>query len=152
MQDSIVKCRRCQTDFCYEVTNPGVSVSWSCMMCGFTTSTYMMENTAELKAYLKAIPPFYQSLQFKDSEGFIWIPPYRTVEGVGEIFAEPLADGDWCWSFVPYVPLSAKDNKELYRNRDGSYRDYKADMSQIKRYHKDAFSSALAGAGLLGDY
>ena len=114
MSDQIVKCRKCGSDFCYENTIENKLVSWLCMLCGFQSHTGMMANTEELDAILSSLPRIYQDLLFIDEDGFGWIPTYKRVEGVGEVFATPGAKlEDWHWTAAKHViiPESEKDDR-----------------------------------------
>jgi hypothetical protein len=104
----------------------------------------MLNNTAELIQHLSTLPKLYQELKYVDSDGFVWVPEYRRVDGVGEIYASLLPNGDWCWTVA-----ILDGEEELFRNPDGTYREYKADQSQSKNFHKEAFAGALHSLGLI---
>ena len=81
--------------------------------------------------------------------GFIWVPLYRKVEGVGEVYAYTEDKGvNWCWVAVKHV-LWTEEDKEERRTIDGDFGLYKADVENSVKFHKDAFAGALHFLGLL---
>lgn len=149
MKDNLVTCRKCGSNYCYEAMEEGKYVSWICMLCGFQSNTGMMANTAELDAVMSGLPRLYQDLLFIDEDGFGWVPMYKRVEGVGEVFATPGNTlENWHWTAAKHV-LIPESEREMYKNIDGSYRKYKADISNALHFRQDAFPGALHYLGIL---
>lgn len=143
LTDSLVECRHCGKPYCYESRLEGRSILWKCLFCGWQTSTGMLENTAEFKAVLASLPKLYQQLASLDSDGFVWIPQYKKVDGKGEIYADTIDQGvNWFWTAAPHIPMPESE-REVYKNADGSYRAYKADAENSKNFHNEAFVGAL---------
>lgn len=149
INERVVPCRKCGSNYCYETIVEGSFVSWSCLLCGYATNTRMLNNTVELEAYLTTLPRLYQDLTVLDEDGFVWVPRYINVPGVGEIYANvsPQQDG-WFWTAAKHIPMP-ENEKELYKNPDGSYREYKADSMNAKHFHNEAFAGALHYLGLI---
>lgn len=148
-KEQMTTCRKCGSEHCYETITDGKGASWSCLLCGFTTSTSLLENTIEADTYLKQLPLLYQQLSHVDSDGMIWVPQYRKVESVGEVYANTVDTGvNWFWTAAKHV-LVLPEEKELYRNIDGSYRTYKADAANAKHFHKEAFFGAIHYLGII---
>ena len=149
LSDGMTTCRHCGSEYCYQTTVEGKSVNWACLLCGYTTSTGMLENTSELHALLAGLPKLYQELADKDEDGFVWVPQYKKVDGKGEVYANILGQGpEWCWTAALHIPMPESE-KEMYKNPDGTYRVYKADAANAKNFHKDAFAGALHYIGLI---
>lgn len=149
MKDQMTTCRNCGSKYCYEQIEEGVIATWACLLCGFNTSSKLLVNTTEANAILSALPKLYQQLAQEDSEGFIWVPQYKNVEGVGEVYANTVDAGeDWFWTATKHIPISEKE-REKFKNPDGSYRQYKADAANAKHFHKDAFPGALHYLGII---
>jgi hypothetical protein len=149
VSDQLTECRHCGKPYCYESSVEGKSIMWQCMFCGFTTHTGMLTNTAELKATMEGLPILYRQLATPDEDGFVWIPQYRRIDGVGEIYANTVDQGvNWFWTAAPHIPMPDSE-KEVYKNQDGSYRLYKADAANSKHFHNEAFVGALHFLGII---
>ena len=149
MSEQIVECRKCGKPYCYESVQEGVSATWACLSCGFTTSTSMLDNTMELRAVLQGLPKLYQQLKYKDAEGFVWVPQYRKVEGLGEVYANTVDKGvNWFWTAAKHIPMP-EEEKLVNVNMDGSQRQFKADAANAVNFHQDAFFGALKYLGIV---
>lgn len=145
----MVTCRHCGSAYCYQTSVENKYIQWDCLLCGHTTSTGMMQNTAELDAILKGLPILYQQLAEADEDGLVWVPQYRKIEGKGEVYANTTNKGeDWFWTAALHI-LIPDNEKEVFKNPDGSYRTYKADAANAKHFHKEAFAGALHFIGLI---
>lgn len=147
--DRMVVCRKCGSEHCYEKMVDGVYLEWDCLLCGFTANTHLLANTLETANFLKGLPLLYQQLAYIDSEGFTWVPQYKRVNGVGEVYANTINKGEsWFWTASKHVPVLPSE-KEMYKNPDGTYREYKADAANAKHFHNEAFAGALIYLGIL---
>src|ERR1700749_4734302 len=104
MTDSLVVCRRCGSDACYE-TKQDSSIHWQCVDCGFYTNTYMLKNSQVVDHLRNTSPELYKDLEFEDGEGFVWWPKVVNVSTVGIIFIDGSSVDNWSWCFAPEKPI-----------------------------------------------
>lgn len=148
MQEAIVQCNHCGSNTAYQLMKDNGQMSWSCINCGFTTNTNMLEGTESLAAAVETIPLIYKELAKTDEDGFVWIPVYKYVAGVGSVYAEGTDKDNWWWSAAPHVPLTEKE-KRLFKDANGSQLHYREDFKNSKKFYKDDFILALQHLNLV---
>jgi hypothetical protein len=147
--DNMVDCRLCGSKYCYELLEEGSFMSWNCLFCGFYTNTRMLKNTIELESLLESIPALYRDLKKEDTEGFVWLPAYRNVEGKGEVYADSDGpDSSWYWTAVKHIPIPEEEVGVL-KHTDGTPRKYKTDTSTALKFTPYAFFAALKYVGII---
>lgn len=149
VSDNIVKCRLCDSPYCYEILEEGSFMSWNCLFCGFYTNTKMLDGTLELDALLESVPTLYKDLKQVDADGFAWLPTYKNVEGKGEVYADCDGPGSpWYWTAVKHMPIPEAELGVL-KHPDGTVRQYKADTTTALKFTPFAFFAALKYVGII---
>jgi len=105
---------------------------------GFWTNSLMKEGEEFYEEQMKNIPELYKELAWKDPEtGLVWIPNLVNIEDKGMVFVNGSSKDDWHWTAVKAVKVS-EEEKDKYQGKE-----YRADMSTAKHFHKNDFIEAI---------
>ena len=139
--EQLVNCKRCGSNACLEQQVSEEVTTHLCMGCGFTTSTLMTEGSDVVKTALETSPELYKDLNFKDSDGYIWLPSTITLPNKGMVFVDGTDKANWKWSAVKAVPLQEGDQK---LNKEQTH---KMDMKNAQYFQERDFMDALEAIG-----
>ena len=139
--EQLVNCKRCGSNACLEQQVSEEVTTHLCMGCGFTTSTLMTEGSDVVKTALETSPELYKDLNFKDSDGYIWLPSTITLPNKGRVFVDGTDKANWKWSAVKAVPLQEGDQK---LNKEQTH---KMDMKNAQYFQERDFMDALEAIG-----
>ena len=139
--EQLVNCKRCGSNACLEQQVSEEVTTHLCMGCGFTTSTLMTEGSDVVKTALETSPELYKDLNFKDPDGYIWLPSTITLPNKGMVFVDGTDKANWRWSAVKAVPLQEGDQK---LNKEQTH---KMDMKNAQHFQERDFMDALEAIG-----
>lgn len=148
MNDKIVNCNRCNGNCCYETTVTPEIKNYFCYGCGFQTNSLMKKDSEFFKEQMKLLPDLYKELMGEDENGLIWMPTTINQPKIGMIFANGTSGQNWKWAAVKAIPVK-EEEKEKFKKKDGTYFDYKMDMTSIKEFDEKDFIEALDSLGFL---
>ena len=138
--DSLVECKRCGGNACYEQVVDNNTKTWLCMGCGFSTSTVMTEGAPAVTNTLETSPELYKDLQFVDSDGLSWFPATITLPGKGMVFLDGASKDEWEWSAVKSIDLT---KEEISSGKYPQDQTIKMDMANAKKFGQRDFMDAL---------
>ena len=154
--DKLTDCPCCTSNACYESefkTLDGLSTTWLCLTCGFTTNTSMEKDGETAKQSLELTADLIKDNQ-QVHNNLVWLPTVITMPEKGMIFPEPIknTENDWEWTVVKSIPVK-EDEKEKYPipNKPGEFYEKKMDMENLKRFGKLDFMDAAEELGLFGN-
>ena len=105
---------------------------------GFWTNSLMKEGEEFYEEQMRSIPELYKDLAWVDEEtGLTWIPNLVNIEDKGMVFVNGSSKDDWNWTAVKAVKVS-EEEKDKYQGKE-----YRADMSTAKHFHKNDFIEAI---------
>ena len=142
--DQLTTCNRCNGNACYEQVIDKSTRTWTCMGCGFTTSTLMEEGGKVHTDLLETSPELYKDLLFKDSNNLVWAPSTVTLPGKGMVCIDGTSKDNWSWTAVMAVPLTEEEKKS------GQYpegNEFRMDMKNKKVFNKEDFMEAMDAIG-----
>jgi len=146
--DNLVECTRCNSNACYmQEVSPEIKLYW-CYGCGFTSNTAMKLESEFLKEQMDVLPELYKSLMVEDEEGKIWIPSSVNIPNKGMIFANGVSKEDWKWTAVLAVPVQ-EEEKEKFKLKNGSYAEFRMDMTTQQHFEEADYLEALSYLGIL---
>jgi hypothetical protein len=147
MNDSIIICPKCGGNACYEqVINENIT-NYFCIGCGFITNSLLKYGTEFYNEQWEILPELYKDISYEDVDGRIWIPNTINIENKGMIFAN--GDSyDWKWAVTKSIPIP-ENEKEKFKNSDGTYNQYKMDVGNIKYFESHEYIEALDYLDLL---
>ena len=111
MNDNLVKCKKCDDEWCYETIlptpNPDIPniKSYHCFSCGFITNTLMNEDSDFYKEQMEVLPELYKDISYIDEDDYIWIPSTVNISDQGMVFIDGSDDENWGWSAVKAVSV-----------------------------------------------
>ena len=142
--EKLVTCKRCGGNACYEQKIDETITTNLCMGCGFTTSTLLVEGSAQVDNAIETSPELYKDLMYKDSSGNIWLPSTITLPEKGMVFIDGTSKTNWKWSAVRAVEITDEDRKLKKFPDDQKYR---MDMKNAKLFDQKEFMDALEVIG-----
>lgn len=148
LKDNFMVCPHCGSQLCYHQTLEDGTETFTCMACGFTSSTLMKEGSDTEKEISKQYPSLYKDLRFVDPLGYVWYPAVITVQGVGMVYIDGSDSEKWEWAATPIRKLSRPER------RHGRFKgqQYRAVPEQTKKFGKEGgFVRACAHLHLFGD-
>jgi hypothetical protein len=140
--DKLTTCSRCSSNACYEQHIDDHNVTWLCMGCGFTTSTYMVEDSPAVTNYKETSPELYKDTLFTDKQGRVWIPSIITLPERGMVFLDGTDSSNWRWAGMRAVMIN-----ESEKDKYPSGQSHKMDNSSMKHFEKNSFMDALEYIG-----
>lgn len=145
ISDKFVQCPHCGSELCYSQT-VGDVITLTCMSCGFTTTSELLDGSPQEKAIFDRYPSLYKDLRFIDKNGYVWYPAVVTVPGVGMVYIDGSSTKDWQWVSVPARKLTR------HEKRSGRYpnQEYIAMPDCKKAFGQEGFAEAMASLGLFG--
>ena len=146
--DKLVICSRCGGDSCYETEVSPEVKNYSCFGCGFQTNSLMKKDSPFFDEQIKVLPDLYKELMGEDVNGLIWMPSMINQPQIGMVFANGTSGNDWKWAAVKAVPIK-EEEKEKFKKKDGTYFEYRMDMTSMKLFDEKDFIEALDSLGLL---
>ena len=147
--DKLTECRKCKGNACYEqsFTPEGSTeeiTTWTCMGCGFTTSTLMEKGSKVVNDLLETSPELYKDMLFEDKDNNMWTPATITLPGKGMVFIDGTTLDNWEWAAVNAVPLTEEDKAS---GRFPKEQEVKMDMLNGKKFKKENFMDACEHIG-----
>lgn len=147
--DSFMVCPHCGSKLCYKQTLPDGVESYTCMACGFTTSTLMVAGSETEQEVSKKYPTLYKDLKFKDpTTNLVWYPAVVTVPGRGMVYIDGSDFRTWSWAATPMRRLTRRER------RHGPYKgqEYIAVPKETQKFGQEGgFVRACAFLNLFGD-
>jgi len=140
--DKMTTCSRCGSNACYEQHIDDHNVTWLCMGCGFTTSTYMTSDSPAVANYKETSPELYKDTLYTDRQGRVWIPSIITLPERGMVFLDGTDEQNWKW-----CGMKAALIKEDERSKYPTEQTHKMDNSSMKHFEKNSFMDALEYIG-----
>ena len=144
MKDSLVECKRCGGNACYEQHIDDKVTTWLCMGCGFTTSTMMDKDSPTTKSTLETSPELYKDLMFVDKDNRAWFPATVTLPEKGMVFVDGSNKQDWKWASVLAIPLT---EEEIESGRFPKSQNFKMNVRESKKFDQKDFMDALEVIG-----
>ena len=145
MNDRIVICKKCGSDVCYRQEINEEIINYSCLGCGFITSTLHKRNSELFEQQWETLPELFKDLSFEDSDGCVWIPNTINIPKKGMVFVNGTSINNWGWSVANYIPVKEEEKEQP----DGSYLEFKLDVDNIKHFTNLQYFEALDHLGLL---
>lgn len=143
--DTLVECKRCGGNACYEQELPDKNKTWMCFGCGFTTSTVMKEGSPAVATLLETSPELYKDILYTDDTGNIWAPATITLPNQGMVFLNGTSKDTWEWSAVRAVPILEEDRKSKHFAKEQTH---KMDMQNMKSFNQRDFMDACEEIGM----
>lgn len=136
--DNLVKCSRCDSNFCYvQEINKDITIE-SCFGCGFVSNSLMKRDTQFFKEQTDLLPQLYKSLMDEEEDtGKIWMPNHIQVEGKGMVFANGTSRDNWVWTAAKDV-LVTEEEKDKYKGKK-----YRTDLEVSENFEPSNFIGAL---------
>lgn len=148
MNDGLIICKHCGGDCCYAVENSPTIKTYSCFSCGFTTNSLMKDGEEFYNQQLEVLPELYKDVIFTDENELKWMPTTINLPQQGMVFIHGTNKENWEWVSVLSIPI-LDEEKEKYKNKNGSYNDFRMDMTTMKHFGKNGFMDALEYIGIL---
>lgn len=149
-RDEICECPRCSSDCCYKLPISKDITNYSCMGCGFNSTTAMKRGNDFFNEQMELLPNLYKELMGEDENGNIWIPSSTNIHDLGMIFAMGSGVDDWKWAAVKAVPIKEEEKtKYPIPNKKGEFYKWRMDFGTIQKFEENDFMSALSYLGLL---
>lgn len=142
--DGLVECPRCKSHVCY-AQRVGSEETWTCMSCGFASTTLMKEGTDSEKQVSERQPKLYRDLKFVDPDGYVWYPSVLAVPNVAMVYLDGTSIEDAEWVGVPIRALSRKER----RMKQYQGKNFLMDERNLQRFGKDGFATAIKALGLV---
>ena len=146
--DNFTVCPHCGSQLCYHQDLGDGVEAMTCMACGFTTSTLMVDGSDTEKAVSAKYPSLYKDLRFiYPTTNLVWYPAVITVPGVGMVYIDGSNNADWQWASVPMRRLSRRER------RHGEFKghEFKVVPEQMQKHGQDGgFVRACAAINLFG--
>lgn len=144
MKDSLVECKRCGGNACYEQHIDESTITWLCMGCGFTTSTVMTKDGPATANTLETSPELYKDLMFIDDSNRTWFPATITLPEKGMVFLDGSTKDNWQWAAVKAIPLT---EEEKSTGRFPAGQEYKMNVRESQKFGQKEFMDALEVIG-----
>ena len=151
-KDSLVTCKRCGSNACYEdQVNEDIRTYW-CYGCGFMSNTLMKEGNEFLDRQTKVLPELYKDLLYEDDDKKYWMPSNVNKPKQEMVFLDGTDIHNWNWAGVKSVKIK-DDEKDKYPipNKKGEFYEHRMDMSSIKHFKEKDYMDALSYIGVLPD-
>lgn len=143
IRDGFVECPHCGSSLCY-TQNVNGEETWTCMSCGYTSTTLMKEGSETEQAVSARQPHLYQDLKFVDRDKYVWYPAVVTVPEKGMVYVSGTSLEDWQWAATPMRKLTGKEQR--MKKYKGS--KYVADTEHTKFYGREGFIQAAVDVGM----
>lgn len=147
--DNLTTCNRCGSDACYvQEVNENIK-NYMCYGCGFISNTLYKRGEELFEQMIETLPEIYKVLMVEEEDtGQIWVPSYIKVEDKGMVFANGRFAHHWNWTGVKAARVT-EEEKEKFKKKDGTYHQWKMDMSTMKGFVERDFMEALDYIGVL---
>lgn len=110
MIESLVTCPLCGSSLCYRTEDEQGNFTLSCLHCGFTTTSQLVEGSPAIAEYESTLPELFKAIK-QVQDGLVWYPIVIPHER-GMIFAEGTSVDDWYWLFVPTIVEDGKKRSD----------------------------------------
>ena len=132
------KCGHCGLeDTCAINVEQGV-IAITCLECGFTTNSYMVEGTETWEKLSEGFPQLIKDLGHMDEDKLMWYPSVINLKGIGILFPEGKSIENWYWSVAPAVRITEEEKSKFPKGQE-----YKTDYSQVQHFPKESYKLAL---------
>lgn len=142
--DRLIECPKCGSNVCYE-QHIDSETTWTCMGCGYGTSTLSVEGSETVTKVIETAPELYKDIKHVDSQNRVWFPITITLPEKGMVFVDGTSKDDWKWAAARVVELSQKERQS------GKYpkgQKSRVDTSSMRFFERTDFIGACEYVGI----
>lgn len=136
-------------DSCYVLPLNEKYNAYKCLITGFETNDFMVENEFDFNKLEESLPELYKDIKIVDLQKRVWYPQTVNVLDKGIAFILGTNKEDWSWAAIKSIPVSEEEKEKFKDPKTGEYIKFKNDPKTLKRFQRNEFIEALDHIGLL---